>query len=541
MNHPAFSQEEVTLVPGLGQWVLASSVHDPRVADNENSQEAVDALGIIPAGPNSDIPIVQHAMPCITPDYDPPTGPIVAQVPLKGVESPYEPTLKAKGWRSGARSSIMPASRTKGKVDWVVAYDLDGAPIYPNEENPEFYLRLKGCSMWKQADPVPFPGITLKPLPSFRHPPEIGDRTLEVRGTAFPKTATSEIINNPIINKTIEMFNLHSNNIPLGFWLYAPMDNDPAPNIPKVCNILKTNADRRLESNVFAGLEKIIYEKMNDNDVNDILNRANKVYMKHEIQPPSDTNRTYRRTASLMRYKINKYNRHMKGTTNHGPIKNLEREDLILKGLCPSEDIYEAIGDSFMIDGKPFIHMAKLFGRLGWEAGRCIAMVHRSGFDWGSYQDHTIDGMLDNAHANNICLLPKELMDLKNGRYQLLLPTDFDMSFRRDQAVNVWVVPPIPDPGFVDHIFSTEFGNMMGNLAGYTAALEGVMTAISKRDPDPSPKMDLVWLMRDICVWEYVYGYKIPSDPSYQFNDINLEQAYQFIPEAIMNTIDIIV
>jgi hypothetical protein len=224
------------------------------------------------------------------------------------------------------------------------------------------------------------------------------------------------------------------------------------------------------------------------------------------------------------------------GTTAPGEIATLRDEDLFRKGFLPSERLYDAIGDGWLL------RMAKLFGRLGWEAGRCIAAVHRTGYDWGTYQDHSSDGMLANAHANNIVVLPADLMDLGGGRFQLLYPTDFDMSFTRRQVVDVWKNPPLPDPGFVDHIFSVEFGNMMMNIGGYTAALAGVATGISKRDPVRwSPQMDIIWAFRDISVWEYIKGYLKPADQGYPGNDITLEQALEFIPEALNMAIDIVV
>ena len=540
MSFPAFSETVCPLVPGRAWWIPASDIRPAPAATVENAQEAVDALGVIKAGPDSDIPIVQHAMPCICPACPIPTGEPVVQAPFKGTESPYAPGIITKGVQSGRRTTICGASRTKGDVDWVIAYDVDGAPIYPNPENPEFYLRLKGSGMWIPSDPVPFPGITLKPLPSFRHP---GVDTIEVRGTAFPKTATSDIINNPLINAMTDRFGLRWNNIPLGMWYYAPMDNDPAPNIPKVCNVMKTKGDRRYESNLSGGLELKILEELPEEEAEKLNLRIAEVYKKHGLEPASDRNRSYVRVEELGKFGVNVFIEQVQGTTKGGVIPNLEDESLIEKGFVPSWEVYEAIdSDAKFTDGKSVRSMAKLFGRLGWEAGRCIAIVHRCGFDWGSYQDHSDDGFLDNAHANNICVVPHELMDLGTGEYQLLFPTDFDMSFRKEQAVDVWSRPPQPDPSFVETIFSFEFGNMLRNIGGITAAIEGIATAMWARDPKTtSARMDFIWLLRDVACWEYVHGYSNPADGHYEHNDLTLQEACEFIPEALRRTIDIVV
>lgn len=468
-----------------------------------------------------------------------PTGEPVIQAPFKSTSSPYAPGVVSYGVQSGRRSVILGASKTKGDVDWIIAYDTDDSPIYPNPENPEFYLRLKGCGMWIPSDQYPFPGITLKPLPSFRHP---GIDTIEVRGTAFPKTATSDTINNPKINAMMSKFGLHGCNTPLGMWYFAPMENDPAPNIPKVCNILKTNGDRRYESNVAAGLEIILREKVSNQSASVLLHRVDQVYRKYRINRPGDQNRTYKRCDKLWKCDVNSFIDKYKGTTGGETIQYLDKETLISRKFCPSEDIYEAVGDDIKLsDGSSLLDLLKLAGRLGWEVGRCIAVVHRAGFDWGSYQDHSEDGMLDNAHANNIVLVPPDLMDLGDGKYQLLFPTDFDMSFTRDQAVDVWNRVALPDPAFVDNIFEVEFGNMMLNLGGYTAALEGVATGTFPRDPkEPSPQMELVWVMRDIAVWEYIHGYSFPGEQGYPGNDITLARCQRYLPEALEATIDVV-
>jgi hypothetical protein len=459
---------------------------------------------------------------------------------MKAASSPFHPDLHCSGFRSGRRSTIVAASHHKGDVDWVIGYDLDGSPIYPNPQNPEFLIRLKGNGMWIAKEQFDFPGITLASLPSFRHE---GIDTIEVRGTAFPKTSTSDIHNNPDINAMMQQLGLHANNIPLGLWYYAPLPNDPAPNIPKVCSVMKTKSDRRYESNLSHGLELIILDTLSDEAATLAVNSVLPVYAPHESAPSCNTNRTYQKSSALRKSGTNDMICALRGQITAGEIEGLRDSEIIASGgIIPSEDIYGAIPESVQLsNGRSLRNMAKLFGRLGWEAGRCTAVVHRSGFDWGTYQDHSIDGMLANCHANNVVVVPEELMDLGDGKYQLLFPTDFDMSFKRHQAVDTWAKPPVPDPEFVDHIFSSELGNMMANIGGYTAALENVATGISKRDPPPSIQMEVIWLLRECAVWEFLKGYKAPAEPSYAPNDLTLEQALEFIPEALERTIDITV
>jgi hypothetical protein len=90
------------------------------------------------------------------------------------------------------------------------------------------------------------------------------------------------------------------------------------------------------------------------------------------------------------------------GTADPGEINELGDVDLIKGGFVPSEEVYPVISEVYRAGGdRPLRVMAKLFGRLGWEVGRCIAAVHRAGFDWGTYQDHSENSILDNTPLNN--------------------------------------------------------------------------------------------------------------------------------------------
>ena len=112
------------------------------------------------------------------------------------------------------------------------------------------------------------------------------------------------------------------------------------------------------------------------------------------------------------------------------------------------------------------------------------------------------------------------------------------MSFAKEQAVNIWRKAPEPDPLLVSQMFSCEFGNMLANLTGYTAALENVATAIWKRDPEPCIALDFIWCLRDICAWEFRIGYMRPADPSWEGNDLKHETAIKLLKIGIENTLE---
>jgi hypothetical protein len=68
-----------------------------------------------------------------------------------------------------------------------------------------------------------------------------------------------------------------------------------------------------------------------------------------------------------------------------------------------------------------------------------------------------------------------------NGRYQLVARVDFDMAFTKEQAVSVWTDPPQSDPEIATFEFAAELGSFVRDLAGITAVVSGVSTAIAAR------------------------------------------------------------
>jgi hypothetical protein len=52
------------------------------------------------------------------------------------------------------------------------------------------------------------------------------------------------------INETLTKLDLLPGNIPIGMWIYGPLQNDPAPLIEKGVVIMETYGDKRLENHL---------------------------------------------------------------------------------------------------------------------------------------------------------------------------------------------------------------------------------------------------------------------------------------------------
>ena len=476
-------------------------------------------------------------MPCVTPAFEVPGGENVVGLPMKGTFSPFSRGIKCKGVRSGRRSAIIPASYERAEeYEWVVGYDENMKPMYANQEKPQFYLRLKGCGMWLESTPYEFPGITIQPLLSVHFP---GIETVEIRGTAFPATVSNEMYTCPEITKMFDLLGLRHINEPMGFWYYGELkEGDPCPTIPKCCSVFKTIGDRRLESNLLFGLERMILNEMPKEEAQEAYDRICEIYQREDLDPPSHENTAYQKSQLLWKFGINKYIADHIYSTECDDIPKLTKRDIKARGILPSSETYKAL-EGLTIMGLPLSNLAKTFGRLAWEAGRVMACVHRAGFNWGSYKDHTEDGMLDNAHADNIALIPFDMADLGDGKYQLLSGLDFDMSFRKEQTVNIWGEKPVPDETLVTRMYSHEFNNMLLDLTGLNASVENVSKGVIPRDPkELSPHLELIWAIRYLSLWEFPQGYSHPAKSSFEDNNITLEEIKPFIEYAVNHTLD---
>ncbi|KAH0786590.1 Adenylyltransferase and sulfurtransferase MOCS3-1 [Histomonas meleagridis] len=513
------SCEKVPIVPVPGFWVPASNVLPPPDASIENAHIVSDLLKPKLSGGAKNLNIIIPVMPALAPVFSCDSKKSQIRAPLKQIESPYSP-IHSEAYRSGRRSCIVASSTSQG--EWSIAEGPNGENYYP-DPNGDILIRVKGCGMWITSDPTPFPGFTTLET-TTDHFPDL--EVHEVRGVAFPTNASSEMYASRLISQTFEKISLLSGNYPLGFWIYDNLQNDPTPSISKCAAIFLTHGDRRLESHLLTGLEKLLTIKFNQKTVGKSLESVKSLY---NFELPSDTNRTYSRVSKLKFNAISNFILNKQLDFSYGEIPSLTQDNVKSCGFVPSEDIYNVLSD----DVRTF---AKLFGRIGWEVGRCISLVHRTGFLWGTYVDHMQSEEHCNAHCDNLIILSESDARRQNGGYQLLAPVDFDMSFSKESAVNFWLDDKcVPDPTMVTHIFPSEVENMLVDLAGLTASV-GNTSNIPKREHPEGSLNGMLWLMRDLMVWEFLEGYKDPSAIRYKGNDIMLEDAMQLIKEALKLT-----
>jgi hypothetical protein len=173
-----------------------------------------------------------------------------------------------------------------------------------------------------------------------------------------------------------------------------------------------------------------------------------------------------------------------------------------------------------------------------WEIGRCFAAIHRAGFLWGTFCDHTQDRLHCNAHMDNFVVAPRSIGLKSEKEYQLLAPLDFDMAFAKEQAVSIWSEPAVPDPTMVTLQFSAEFHNLLDDLGGIRGCVEGVSLPQEPR-PQPVGEPDrLLWVARDVASWEFVMAYQAPMVDRSEAIGLPGSAAFDLVEKIIQYTKD---
>ena len=275
------------------------------------------------------------------------------------------------------------------------------------------------------------------------------------------------------------------------------------------------------------GFERVV-ASLPEYECSECVSKIRSLFESNGMVSPSASNRTYTRYKCIKKNNVNSVIPSVRKDLSDISIPGMSDADIKMAGFLPSQDIIAT-----MTDGK-LKNIAKLYAKLGWEAGRCLAGIHRSGFVWGTFTDHNLQELHCNAHTDNLVILEKTQND--DGSYQILAPVDFDMSFREEQAVNFWMDPAKPDRDMVRLQFGTEVGCFIDDVSGLTACIDGVSTAIHARKQPEGVRGEFLWIIRDIICYECMKSYLSPIRN--QSVELNIDDAYDLIISALAETHD---
>jgi hypothetical protein len=484
------SQEIVPIINVEGIWFEEKDVLDFTDNDEENYKQFLEDIAPRPIAENSNIICLSgviNGMPPLVKNIDSQNLKIENFAPIKGIPYEKQSQLIIKGYRSGTRSSILKAivyeKEEFGKLEnknklWIIAKH-DNKIYVPDEENGNILIRLKGCSMWtqKNQNEYKFPNVLLRDCKCYRNDVDYTKKYIEVRGYNSVNASARELYGIREVKPYFDKLNILVGNYPLGFWKYINLKDDPSPKIEKCVCVMETIGDKRVETHFICGSEKMLYNIINEDKCEELINQINQIFINNKLRPPSPQNTTFSRALELPLYDMGKAILDKRYTFE----KAMDDFDLILKekGFIDSKiimDILKKYGGLYT--------MALIYAEIGYEAGRILSVFHRTGNNWGTFFNDDIRLIDSNAHGDNLIILERNKVKERYEKekiFQFISMVDFDQLVRPEISISVWEGEIKRNPKVATEYFWVELESL-GNDLGGVASERQFFLNIPKRE-----------------------------------------------------------
>ncbi len=540
------SKEIVPLIQTEGIWFEEKEVLDFVENDSENFKQFLIDIQPKPIEKDSNticLPGVINGMPPLVKNINSDNLKIENFAPIKNIPKDNN-SIIIKGYRSGTRSSIIKCNsisideynkmlNEEKKKIWIIAKH-NNKIYYPNEKG-DILIRLKGCGMWTQKNNMEFPGVLLRECKCFRNDYDPNKKYIEVRGFNSINASSRELYALREIKPYFDKLNILIGNSPLGFWKYVNLKNDPSSNIEKCVCVMKTIGDKRLETHFIIGAEKMLKELISESDCVKLVNLVNEIYIKQNINPPSSRNPTFKRALDMPLYDIG-ISILKKRYSFDKAIDNFEKEILNKCGFYNSNSILK------IIKNYPKIYiMSLIYAEIGYEIGRILTTFHRSGNNWGSFFNDDIRLIDSNAHGDNIIILNKKLVKErfeKDKIIQFFSMVDFDQMVSPELSISVWEGKIEKNPKVATDYFWVELESI-GNDLGGVASEKQFFLNIPRRIHPFGIYYDLLYILRDILIFNFFQSYNEPLKEREFGNDINIDLFYEYIEKGLSLTCEL--
>ena len=540
------SKEIVPLIQTEGIWFEEKEVLDFVENDSENFKQFLIDIQPKPIEKDSNticLPGVINGMPPLVKNINSDNLKIENFAPIKNIPKDNN-SIIIKGYRSGTRSSIIKCNsisideynkmlNEEKKKIWIIAKH-NNKIYYPNEKG-DILIRLKGCGMWTQKNNMEFPGVLLRECKCFRNDYDPNKKYIEVRGFNSINASSRELYALREIKPYFDKLNILIGNSPLGFWKYVNLKNDPSSNIEKCVCVMKTIGDKRLETHFIIGAEKMLKELISESDCVKLVNLVKEIYIKQNINPPSSRNPTFKRALEMPLYDIG-ISILKKRYSFDKAIDNFEKEILNKCGFYNSNSILK------IIKNYPKIYiMSLIYAEIGYEIGRILTTFHRSGNNWGSFFNDDIRLIDSNAHGDNIIILNKKLVKErfeKDKIIQFFSMVDFDQMVSPELSISVWEGKIEKNPKVATDYFWVELESI-GNDLGGVASEKQFFLNIPRRIHPFGIYYDLLYILRDILIFNFFQSYNEPLKEREFGNDINIDLFYEYIEKGLSLTCEL--
>ena len=540
------SQEIVPIINVEGIWFEEKDVLDFTDNDEENYKQFLEDIAPRQISENSNticLSGVINGMPPLVKNINSPNLKIENFAPIKGIPYLKESQLQIKGYRSGTRSSILKAKvfekeefeklENKNKL-WIIAKHNNKIYI-PDEENGNILIRLKGCSMWtqKNQNEYKFPNVLLRDCKCYRNDVDYTKKYIEVRGFNSVNASARELYGIREVKPYFDKLNILVGNYPLGFWKYINLKDDPSPKIDKCVCVMETIGDKRVETHFICGSEKMLYNIINEDKCEELVNRINQIFINNKMNPPSPQNTTFSRALELPLYDMGKAILDKRYTFD----KAMDNFELILneKGFIDSKkiiDILKEYGEIYT--------MALIYAEIGYEAGRILSTFHRTGNNWGTFFNDDIRLIDSNAHGDNLIILEKNKVKERYEKekiFQFISMVDFDQLVRPEISISVWEGEIKRNPKVATEYFWVELESL-GNDLGGVASERQFFLNIPKRERPYGIYYNLLYILRDCLIYELMMSYIEPTRKRHFEKDLDIDKMYDIIEKGMALTIN---
>ena len=538
------SKEIVPIINVQGIWFEEKDVLDFTDDDKENYKQFLEDIEPRPVADNSDIICLSgviNGMPPLVKNINSKDLKVEKFAPIKGIPYEKDTQLQIKGYRSGTRSSIIKAKvyteedfnklENKDKL-WVIAKHRNKIYI-PDDENGNILIRLKGCSMWTQKNQTEytFPYVLLRDCKCYRNDKDPNKKYIEVRGFNSINASSRELYGIREVKPYFDRLGILVGNNPLGFWKYINLKNDPSPNIDKCVCIMETIGDKRVETHFICASEKMLYDLINEDKCDNLINKINKLYTDRKIHPPSPQNTTFSRALDLPLYDM--------GSAilakRYSFDKAIENFELTLKdkGFIDSKLVMD-----YLKEFDQLYIMALIYAEIGYEAGRILSTFHRTGNNWGTFFNDDIRLIDSNAHGDNLIILEKNKVKEryeKENIFQFFSMVDFDQLVRPELSISVWEGEIKRNPKVATEYFWVELESLGNDLGGIATERQFFLN-IPKRPRPRGIYYNLLYVLRDCLIYELMMSYIDPLRKRHFEKDLNIDKMYEMIERGMSLT-----
>ena len=187
--------------------------------------------------------------------------------------------------------------------------------------------------------------------------------------------------------------------------------------------------------------------------------------------------------------------------------------------------------------------LALIYAEIGYEAGRILSVIHRTGNNWGTYINAEAKFIDYNAHGDNLIILNKEKVKErfeKEKIFQIISMVDFDHSVRSDTSLNFVKGEIKKEPRVATTFFSYELGSLtadLGGMANESTPLSAFMSVTIRPKP-LGPYYNLLYMLRDCMIYELIMSYIDPMRERHFEKDLNVDKMYDLIEKCLAITVN---